>query len=262
MVLRKDRSLTIFVGYIFYQAFLAFVLRLPAYLLPLSTLQQKAWEGNYSSEAPLCVWNMGWLVSPAFMVSYLLLYASLVFWYGERILQERNGSKSRGHGFGSRIKLIRSLFALYTFAFVSYYILVRMAFFRVEHDYLISLVMATTIYWLGYREYGLAQPVGQTTAIPAGKKYNSSSLTPTAAASLVIKLKKYMQEKQPYLNNDLRRSELADTLGISSHHLSQIINEHHHKTFNQFINEYRVEEAKKLPASKAHQEAYIIEIAY
>ncbi len=43
---------------------------------------------------------------------------------------------------------------------------------------------------------------------------------------------------------------MSDALEISSHQLSEFLNDHYKKNFNQFINGYRVEEAKKLLADE------------
>lgn len=58
----------------------------------------------------------------------------------------------------------------------------------------------------------------------------------------------FMEEKKPYLNPELRISDLSRLLDIPSHRLSAIINGSFHKNFFEFVNDYRVEEVKsKLP---------------
>ncbi|PHN06881.1 helix-turn-helix domain-containing protein [Flavilitoribacter nigricans] len=235
-------------------------LMLPAYFQPLSTLQTEM-QDHQLIVAPLHRWGLTWLISAQLIMAHLLLYAVLVFWYSRRILND--GHKRKGRMLVSRVNLLRSLFSLYTLAFVSYYILVRMAFFRIEHDYLISLVMAGAIYCIGYREYSLAGPTAdREVEKPSAAKYSTSSLTPGALVSIAERLEAHMEQYQPYRDNELRLNDLADKLDISPHHLSQAVNEHYGKTFNQFINEYRIEEAKTLLASEAHRQTYIIEIAY
>jgi len=55
-----------------------------------------------------------------------------------------------------------------------------------------------------------------------------------------------MTEEKPYFEGDLTLQKLADRLSISPHHLSQIINDKIGQNFFDFINSYRIEEAKKL----------------
>jgi YesN/AraC family two-component response regulator len=60
------------------------------------------------------------------------------------------------------------------------------------------------------------------------------------------KLLQMMQNDKPFLNPNLSLFSLANTLDISAHNLSFIINECSGENFNQFVNRYRIEEAKKL----------------
>lgn len=71
-----------------------------------------------------------------------------------------------------------------------------------------------------------------------------------------------MEKEQPYLEGDLNLSKLAILVELSPHHLSYLLNEGFEKNFFQFVNSYRVEEAKKLLLSEAHQHLSIIGIGY
>ena len=55
-----------------------------------------------------------------------------------------------------------------------------------------------------------------------------------------------MLEKQFYKNTNVKLNDIAKELHISSHQLSQLLNDNLGKSFAQFINEYRIEEAKQL----------------
>ena len=166
-----------------------------------------------------------------------------------------------------RRKWSRTLLWLYTgflLGNVTYYVLIRTPFFSIEWDYGISLSMTVFIYVVGY--LGYRQP-----EIFAGElwpqaflapKYQNSSLTPSASRSLLERVQEYVEQEKPYLDNELRLSGLADQLEISIHHLSQVVNEQLGKSFSDFINEYRVEEAKRLLANPRYKERYVISIAY
>ena len=58
-------------------------------------------------------------------------------------------------------------------------------------------------------------------------------------------LKAYMLSNRPYLNPELRLSDLANALELSPHHLSLILNNGVKKNFYEFINYYRVLEVKR-----------------
>jgi AraC-like DNA-binding protein len=55
-----------------------------------------------------------------------------------------------------------------------------------------------------------------------------------------------MENKKPFLDPELSLFKLASELDISSHILSYIINKGFNENFYQFINRYRIEEAKKM----------------
>jgi AraC-like DNA-binding protein len=236
----------------FLPALLVFFLRLPAYFYPLPELQDMMQTG-IAAYAPLHRWGLSFMVQPLFIVAYLLAYAVAINWYTHRLRNRQSQQEGVSPG------LLATCFTLYTLAFVAYYILVRTAFFRIEHDYLISLIMALSIYVIGYQEWKELR----TASAPVDKpKYQSSSLTAAAAASIAGKLDHYMQQHRPYQNNELRLNDLADAIDVSSHHLSQVINDHYGKTFNQYINEFRIREAIQLLRSEEHRQSFIIDIAY
>jgi len=54
-----------------------------------------------------------------------------------------------------------------------------------------------------------------------------------------------MNEEKPYLNPDLNLAELSKLTNMSTNQLSETLNSCFQKNFNDFINEYRVDEVKK-----------------
>jgi len=76
-------------------------------------------------------------------------------------------------------------------------------------------------------------------------KYAGSRLTGSEAELYAEKLIDYMKSSRPYLNPELTLSQLANELGISSHILSQVINEKLGINFFDFINDYRVASFKE-----------------
>jgi AraC-like DNA-binding protein len=62
-----------------------------------------------------------------------------------------------------------------------------------------------------------------------------------------------MEQDRPFADGNLTIQKLAEKLSVPPNHLSQTINEKLGQTFSDFINSYRVEEAKRRlldPASK------------
>lgn len=69
-----------------------------------------------------------------------------------------------------------------------------------------------------------------------------------------------MLQEKAYQNRDITLHSLADELNLTTHQLSEIINQKLNKNFYALINEYRIKEAKVLLAEKPEQK--IISIAY
>jgi AraC-like DNA-binding protein len=80
---------------------------------------------------------------------------------------------------------------------------------------------------------------------PPAKKYEWSSLTPETSERYLRRLLQSMAEEKLYLDTELTVAKLAEKLSIPPPHLSQIINERLKQSFVDFINTYRVEEAKR-----------------
>ncbi|MFN5418342.1 MAG: helix-turn-helix domain-containing protein [Flavobacteriia bacterium] len=89
-------------------------------------------------------------------------------------------------------------------------------------------------------------------------KYTSSSLDEIQKEELLEKLLALMDEKKPFLNPDITLALVAEELEVYPRYVSQIINEKFEKNFYNFINEYRVKEARILLINKAY-ENYSIE---
>ncbi len=139
------------------------------------------------------------------------------------------------------------LFLIFIVSYISYYTLVRFSFFNAHWDYAISFSMAISIYGIGYMVY--REPSifnGELLANLFLDKEKQSELTEVTKNEFYNQLLGYIETKKPYLNNELRMVHLADNVGIPSHLLSKLINEKAKMNFNQFINEYRLIEAKKL----------------
>jgi len=110
----------------------------------------------------------------------------------------------------------------------------------------IPLIVTAIIYGLGYM--GLRQPeiFSPVEEMAAGKKYEKSTLTPELAREYSTRVKTYVEAEKPYLDSELTLPLLADRVGLPAYQLSQVINESLGANFFDFINGYRVEEAKRL----------------
>ncbi|MBN8219979.1 MAG: helix-turn-helix domain-containing protein [Spirochaetes bacterium] len=97
-------------------------------------------------------------------------------------------------------------------------------------------------------------------ALPAKSKYQKSSLTDVDIQSTLARLKILIEQEKIYLIEDLRLPDLAKALGLNRTQLSELLNSHFQKNFANFINEYRVQEARRLLIESPKQN--ILEIAF
>ncbi|WP_336070127.1 AraC family transcriptional regulator [Mesoflavibacter sp. CH_XMU1404-2] len=72
----------------------------------------------------------------------------------------------------------------------------------------------------------------------------------------------FMEKEKPYLDPSLTLQKLAGQLQINSRDLSVIINQQIGKHFFDFVNEYRIENAKKLLSENSKSQLTVLEILY
>ena len=150
-----------------------------------------------------------------------------------------------------------------------------------QYDYLfvlgkiILLLGAAMVYFIGYATLHQPEIISGdlkfiqkvNTAKPLEKKqtlvrYQKSSLDEKKAAFLVKTLLQTMEKEKPWLNSELKLNDLANQLNISTHHLSQLLNEHLGKKFFDFINEYRVQAAQGMLINPKFSHFTILSIAF
>jgi AraC-like DNA-binding protein len=81
------------------------------------------------------------------------------------------------------------------------------------------------------------------------ERYAKKKIAEDHASSLADKIHKVITEQELYKNPDLKLNDLAKAVNISGHQLSQLLNDNLGKSFNVYINEYRVTRACELIAS-------------
>ena len=98
-------------------------------------------------------------------------------------------------------------------------------------------------------------------AVPR-QKYQNSALTDEDAEYYLANLLNIMDKERPYLNSELKLADLAGMLGISTHHLSQLLNQKLGANFYDFVNEYRIREIQQRLLDPAYQAYTILGIAF
>lgn len=87
--------------------------------------------------------------------------------------------------------------------------------------------------------------ITQKTCDAVAASYAASTLKNADCDALVTQLKQLLVEQKVYRDENLNLSSLADSLALSSHQTSELINTHFNQSFSRLIREYRVAEAKQ-----------------
>ncbi|MBM9500136.1 AraC family transcriptional regulator [Leptospira sp. 201903071] len=91
-------------------------------------------------------------------------------------------------------------------------------------------------------------------------RYERSLLIGVDMEFIHKKLNEFMEERQLYKQEDLTLKELADSVSLTGHQLSEFLNERIRMNFPSFINQYRITEAQKLLLKEPKRT--ILSIAY
>lgn len=83
------------------------------------------------------------------------------------------------------------------------------------------------------------------------KKYQSNKISSSEVQDIRERLERLMEKEKMYLNANLTITKLANTLHISKVKLSQTFNEHLDISFNDYLNTFRIDAAKKIIGSKS-----------
>lgn len=80
-------------------------------------------------------------------------------------------------------------------------------------------------------------------------KYSATKIMDSETENIIKELTELMTSEALYRDPNLTMPIVAKRLGILNHKLSQVINDHLDKNFPALINEYRIEEAKRMLVS-------------
>lgn len=97
---------------------------------------------------------------------------------------------------------------------------------------------------------------------PVTPKYGGSALQEPEKKRIEEQLVQYMEQKKPYLEPELSLNQLAAQLSLKPKNLSQVINEKLGQNFFDFVNTYRIEEAKRRLSESNDPKITVLEILY
>ena len=191
-----------------------------------------------------------------------------------KMLQKHHGTVFRNFSSSDEVDLSWLRKLVYIFGVIWTALMVITSIHHVFHFFSLSfctdgLFLSLSIFVILIGYFGLKQQVifnrsdreKSDFLIDEQVKYSGSGLPREEAAQYLEKLSHHMANAKPYLDPGLSLPQLASELGISSHQLSQIINENHQLNFFDFINRFRVEEVKKKIVLESNNHLSLLGIA-
>lgn len=197
-----------------------------------------------------------------YVLGYLLLCAVALKRYARTVPDNFSAIERVG------LRWLRLLVWAYATAVAALLIIARLD----VNDVPLHVYSTVVILLIGIR--GMTQPevfarrpgtaAAREAALPAPPpaKYEKSSLSPGQAAEAEKMLVAVMENDRLFLEDDLSLAGLAAKVGLPPGHVSQVINERLKKNFFDFVNGYRVEEAKRLLRDPRRRGQKILAIAF
>lgn len=122
--------------------------------------------------------------------------------------------------------------------------------------YPVYIPLTVLVYWLGIKGYFSSQTAYSV------KKVSTSSLSPEIISAVVVALQNAMGSSRLYLSPSLNLNSVASHLSVPPKTISAVLNQHMKKSFNEFVNHYRIEEFKKRVGSLEYEHLTITGLAF
>jgi len=201
------------------------------------------------------------------MFIYGLLSFKEIIYYKKVILQVSSSSNNSETKWVKTILLLQIVILILNFLHLQLNEIILFGFeFTLEPLVQVGiLVLVNVMIYQGLKNPQFFQKISETDLVIAEinqskekpNKLNIGELNP-----LAIELEEYMSQYKPYLNSELDLDTLAKALKVHPKTLSQAINQILGSNFSEYINSYRIEEAKLLLQNNTDNQITIMEIMY
>jgi AraC-like DNA-binding protein len=138
--------------------------------------------------------------------------------------------------------------------------LVENIFYTILITSLLTFIL--TLIYRGLKQPELFNGISQEDEAIASSSKGSIQLEKNLIEEVVIKIHTRLNDNMDYLNPELDLQELALNIGFSKRVLSQVINTYFDSNFSEYINKFRVDEAKKQLVKSIQSGKKVLEIVY
>ncbi len=228
------------------------LIKSPGYLLMSSLEQQQLLDLFYSDTrpGPVSIWR-----SPTFFLLKFALPVALLSLSGiqlfRAVLPKLQHKAIRDLLLFSYISLV--LFVIFqNWIFKQLYLIFACSFIEWPIELLVMsfILIVLMFYALKLKDSNINS-----------SKYEGSSLSKDSMLHYVERLRTFMEQDRAYMDPELTLTIVAQKLHINTAYLSQAINAQLNLRFNDFLNTYRIEEAKKLLANPEYDKYTIDTLA-
>ncbi len=122
----------------------------------------------------------------------------------------------------------------------------------ISYVFLYGIINFPDIIHINKKQIGLTSP----------KKYSKPNLDQQQSKELMKSINQYMDKYKPFLNPDFCMADFSESIGISGHLISEVTNGLMKQNFFDYVNNYRIEEFKKLLTDPEKKNDKIMFLAY
>ncbi len=192
----------------------------------------------------------------AIRFAYVIMSLRLLFKYRKLVKQAFSDVEEK------QLNWLRNLIFAY-FLLSPLVITFRILDLHIEVMFLIAVYLSIINYLIGFYFLKYQEIYSDVNEfIKKTIKYERSGLTKEKAELLKEEVSSLIESNSIYTEPKLTAKDLADRLGISTHILSELLNEYFKQSFYDFINSRRVEEAKKLLSEKESKNMTVLAVAF
>jgi len=137
-------------------------------------------------------------------------------------------------------------YRLWILCLLSCTLILWIIFFFVDFSYFIIGSITFSVLFYSFFLYFFFRKKQASWIFQNDIKYADKKIDDNKANTLLEQLYAYMRDQKPYRNPALKSLDVAAQLNISTHQLSQLLNDNLGKSFAIFVNDYRIEEAKRI----------------
>ncbi|MEL6669778.1 MAG: helix-turn-helix transcriptional regulator, partial [Bacteroidota bacterium] len=163
-----------------------------------------------------------------------------------------------------------SRFWLWTTGVISLWVVLFLMSDMADLDffYLLWLAISILFFWVclrGAMQFKLAEERFEIRSIiddQSAREKMPSEEPQKPNEDYFLQLEEMMSTNKQYRDPSLNREQVADQLGISSGYLSKLISAHTEGNFSSYVNQYRIEEVKRLLLSSEFEHYSLLAIGF